>query len=384
MGEGIVTHRVGETAQAQRRPGGRLLRRYFILSTILVGGGLVTSGALELYFRSQESRAAVATLQAEMAKGAASKIEQFLKEIERALVTATQTREIVSEGLSEPYRFELLKVLKHIPSVTELSAVDREGQERLLVSRVQTALPTPLRDRRDAPEFQAAMAGKTYVGPIYFHRASEPYMTLAVPINRFVGETIGMLSAQVNLKYIWEVVSDIKAGQAGYAFVINDTGDLIAHPDISLVLQKRNLAHLEQVKRAMAAPAGTTLMTAAANNLQGQPVLSAAARIPTLGWWVFLERPSQEVYGPLYASLRRTGGLLLVALCVSLLASLLVARRVVRPIAALREGAARIGAGELAHHIDIHTGDELEALADEFNHMADQLQESYANLEQKV
>jgi signal transduction histidine kinase len=66
------------------------------------------------------------------------------------------------------------------------------------------------------------------------------------------------------------------------------------------------------------------------------------------------------------------------------LASLLISRRVVRPVQVLRQGAARIGAGDLTHRIDIRTGDELEALADEFNNMAAQLQESYASLERRV
>jgi signal transduction histidine kinase len=56
----------------------------------------------------------------------------------------------------------------------------------------------------------------------------------------------------------------------------------------------------------------------------------------------------------------------------------------VTPIRAVQTGAARIGAGALDHRIAIRTGDELEVLANQFNSMAAQLQESYANLEQKV
>ena len=50
---------------------------------------------------------------------------------------------------------------------------------------------------------------------------------------------------------------------------------------------------------------------------------------------------------------------------------------------ALQAGAARIGAGDLDHRIEVSTGDELEALADQFNRMAAQLQESYAGLERR-
>src|SRR5262249_5689311 len=65
-------------------------------------------------------------------------------------------------------------------------------------------------------------------------------------------------------------------------------------------------------------------------------------------------------------------------------AGLFLARRMVVPIQALRAGAARLGSGDLGQRIAINTGDEVEALANQFNDMAGRLQESYANLEQKV
>src|SRR5260370_34643544 len=54
------------------------------------------------------------------------------------------------------------------------------------------------------------------------------------------------------------------------------------------------------------------------------------------------------------------------------------------PIRQLQVGAERLGAGELDHRIELKTGDEIEALADRFNRMGAQLQDSYATLEAKV
>jgi signal transduction histidine kinase len=62
----------------------------------------------------------------------------------------------------------------------------------------------------------------------------------------------------------------------------------------------------------------------------------------------------------------------------------LYVRSLIGPIRALQEGATRIGRGELTSRIDVRTGDELQSLAEHFNQMAGQLQESYANLEHKV
>src|SRR5262249_61230835 len=87
---------------------------------------------------------------------------------------------------------------------------------------------------------------------------------------------------------------------------------------------------------------------------------------------------------PISASILRSVLLILGALALAVTAGLLLARRMVVPIRALRDGAARIGSGDLGQRISIKTGDDLEALGDQFNSMAAQLQESYANLERKA
>ena len=190
----------------------------------------------------------------------------------------------------------------------------------------------------------------------------------------------------MNLKFIWDVVSEIKVGKAGQAFVVDGQGALIAHPDISLVLQKADVARLEQVRSALAALAGSapSEQPAIARNLRNQQVLTAQATIPALGWTVFVEQPLEEAFAPLYASIQRTVLLLILGIALSVVGSLMLARAMVRPIRTLQAGAAKIGAGNLGDRIEVRTGDELEALATQFNSMATQLRESYAGLERKV
>ena len=68
----------------------------------------------------------------------------------------------------------------------------------------------------------------------------------------------------------------------------------------------------------------------------------------------------------------------------ALVASLFVARRVVRPLETLRNGVERISGGDMNARLDLKTGDEIEVLAEEFNKMTENLQQAYAGLEQKV
>ena len=98
------------------------------------------------------------------------------------------------------------------------------------------------------PLFVEAKAHRVYRGPVSFRKGSEPYMAIAVAAD---GKGAGVTTADVNLKFIWDVVSKIKIGTAGQAFAVDRGGVLIAHPDISLVLPKTDLSGLGQVKGAL-------------------------------------------------------------------------------------------------------------------------------------
>jgi signal transduction histidine kinase len=192
----------------------------------------------------------------------------------------------------------------------------------------------------------------------------------------------GVSIAQVNLKLIWDVVSKIKVGEHGRAYVVDSAGRLIAHPDISLVLRNTDMSRLAQVRGARAGSA--TEAVREADDIGGHRVLTAYAPVNPLGWFVFVETPIEEAYAPLYRSILRTGYVLLGALALAFIAGMFLAGRMVVPIQALRAGAARIGGGDLGQRITIKSGDEVEALANQFNDMAGKLQESYADLENKV
>ncbi len=113
-------------------------------------------------------------------------------------------------------------------------------------------------------------------------------------------------------------------------------------------------------------------------------MLTAYAPVAPLGWLVFVELPVEEAYAPLYASILRSGVLLLAALMLAVLAGISWRAGWWCRSGRCSDGAARIGSGDLDQRIAIKTGDELEALGDQFNSMAAQLQESYATLERKV
>ena len=360
---------------------GSLFRKYAVLFVILVSGALFTSGALEIYFSYQENKEALVTLQREKALGAAARIEQFVKEVERQIGWTTQPSIVAPAAAMEQRRADYFRLLRQVPPITEVSYLDAQGREQLRISRLAMDVVGSGASFAQEPRFRDPKRGKTYFSLVYFRKESEPYMTIALAGS---GDKAGVTVAEVNLKFIWDVVSQIKIGKAGHAYVVDSHGQLIAHPDISLVLKKTDLSALEQVKAALAVAAQGAGMPSIARDLDGRQVLSASAPISPLGWAVLIEQPLLEAFEPIRWSIIRTVGLALFGVMLSVLASLILARRMVRPIRALTEGAGRIGAGDLGHRLEVHSGDEIETLAEQFNTMTSQLRESYSNLEQKV
>src|SRR5512139_902633 len=271
------------TASASQRIRSRLFLKYAGLFVTVVCVALLTNGLFEIWTSYREHKDTLVRIQHEQAEAAAAKIGQFIKEIENQVGWTTQL--LWSVETIEQRRFDALRLLRQVPAITELSQVDANGKEQLRVSRLAMDLVGSGLDLSKEPRFTEAVKNKVYYGPVYFRRESEPYMTLSLAGTR---RDAGVSIAEVNLKLIWDVVSKIKVGERGHAYVVDTRGRLIAHPDISLVLRNTDMSRLAQVQAAQRGPAVSENEIPTATDLQGRTVLSAFAPVTPLGWTVFV------------------------------------------------------------------------------------------------
>ena len=355
---------------------GSLFRKYASVLMLFVGIALIAGGAAEVAFNYAETRAQVELRQGVEARAAAARIRDYLRSLE------TEVREMTDLpwGTLDPrLRLEeFRRQLKLVPAIAELRSVDSNAREQLHVSRVEPdeiASGKPVENR---PAFIAARRDGVHYGGTYFKDGSEPYITIAV---RDDGTDDRVTMAEVNLKFVGELIREIRFGAHGRAFVIDRENHLVAHPDIRHVLRKTVVTGFapEVEPGAIAHPVSQTL-----DDFDNVRVLATYAPVGVAGWWVFVEQPTDEAFAPVYASIVRTVILFVAGIVLALGAAYVLAQRLSQPILAVQQGAARLGAGDLRTRIDVRTGDEVEALANEFNLMASELQEVYSGLEKKV
>ena len=363
---------------------GSLFRKYAAVLMAFVGAALLLSGVVETALGYRETRENVDAQLATEARAGAARIEQYLKAIE------LQVREVSSLPWTERVldlqdrRDEYRRLLKRVPALAELRGIDAQGRERLRVSRVEPDVIEGGANVAGDPAYVAARAaGAAHYGATRFRDGSEPQVTLAL---RDGGADGTVTLAELDLKFVSDVVAEVRFGGEGRAYVVDRDNHLVAHPNPSHVLRRTDVGVLPQVAALRASQARNAAPRAsrAGQSLDGEPVLTTWAPIGVAGWWLFVEQPEREALAPVYASLVRTIVTTVLGIGVALVMAYLLARRLSEPILAVQHGAAKLAAGALETRIDVKTGDEVEALAEEFNRMAAQLQEVYAGLERRV
>ena len=345
-----------------------LFQKYLLVLFMAVAIPLAISGIIEAWLGYRDQRARLDQLLGVQAKAAASEIQGFIDGITNELGWLVQLP--WTDHPDERRRIDALRVFRQAPAIVSLALLDYEGRERLYVSRTGLNRIDSRADRSTDSAFVGVHSARIWFGDVSYHRGSEPYLTVAISGNR---PAVGVVIAEINLKLIWDVISAIKVGTTGLAFVLDRPGRLIAHPDISLVLRGAEEATSKPFQAMRDAIGRARAGFATGLDERGHGVAAAAAPVPGPDWTVVVEQPLSEAFGPIYAGLWRTAGLLLVGTIFSGLLAYALAHRMTEPIRLLEEGTERIGAGHFDHRISIEAGDEFQRLADSFNRMAAEL-----------
>jgi signal transduction histidine kinase len=194
----------------------------------------------------------------------------------------------------------------------------------------------------------------------------------------------GWLVGRLNLEAMWRMVDRIRVGQQGYALVVTNEGQLLAHgnPDAkSRVARGDNMATHPLVAKTLANPEEQT--ASEEYDDERGPVLGVAAHVPSLGWTVVVEQATGEAFAIPYRLQWQLG----IAIAIALLAMLTVGYfwgySFIDPILALTRGTRALAEGRLDERVIVSSTDEIGELGHAFNNMADKLVELQEDVRKK-
>jgi signal transduction histidine kinase len=363
---------------------GGIRRRLLIWGLGLFGIALTAVVAASYYYTVRQIERDAAELQSELAAVTAEHIRDFVRrKIERFSDTANSLNLYPLGSKEQQLLISLL--VKNDASFTDASIIDVRGMELLKVSDRRVYFPSDLADQSKSAKFNHAIKGDDYISGVHTSERFQPYVTLAIPLWGTAQSVVGVAAAEADLSFLWEAIGKIRFGSAGYGYLVDNRGNLIAHKDASLVLKNMNLGEVDKVREFLLSPTRSDPAPGhKGRGLIDRPVLATYAPVPDLGWAVILEEPIDAALANVEKLKRYALVLLIVSLIGGAAVIAWVSSRIIGPIRKLHHGATIIGSGDLEYRVNIDTGDEIEWLGEEFNKMAGELKVFYATLEQKV
>jgi len=270
---------------------------------------------------------------------------------------------------AEPQMLRLF--LDKNPALLEVIRMDESG--RVVASIYQdTPVLVNLFTIPQSSWFLAAKAGDPYLSRVQISAGNEPYLIMAIP-----APDGGVVAARLRMDVLWDTIADIRFGEGGQAYVIDQKGEIIAHPETDVTLAKTSLEGRPEM--IALSQASNYEWNGLYENFEGIRVRGVTASVSDTDWVVITELPQSEALAVSRTALLLIGvGMSVFGVLLVLLASHFFVRRlVVAPIEKLRAGAERLGRGSLSYRIDVVRHDEIGELAGTFNQMAGELQELY-------
>lgn len=193
---------------------------------------------------------------------------------------------------------------------------------------------------------------------------------ICLPIKNGQGSLVGAIFATVDLEEMGQKAAVIKSGKTGYAFITDNIGKIIAHPNKELVNQQADVKHLLPVQKAIAKETG-----AVSYEFEGQRKLAGYSSVATTGWGVIVQLPETEALADAREHLLISVGMVVIVAILVIFAAFAIARSLTRPIGRLVNFTQAVASGDLSQSLAIASQDEIGQLSKAFNTMTGQLKD---------
>lgn len=318
--------------------------------------------------------------------GSASRLDRFFARKTNALTKYAQDLSAANFSTIQKQQ-SLLQYAKHDEDIVSIALVDKAGNEQIVVDDQALVQRLGSVNTNTISEAAANAGNKVSIDEVIYVD-NQPRVAFTVPITaQNVSGTqaensstiSGFLIVDVDLRDMWRTVLNAPLGEEGYTYIVDAKGRLIAHPDTEFFRYHLDLSKNQQVAEFLRNPnaEAINITTISERNVK---VMSGYKAVPRTGWAIITEEPEVSLYAPVQHVYRVILWVFIASTLAAALLSFFFSRNLTRPIKSLVTGASELGEGNLDTRIRLQSKDEIGALAQKFNKMADNLNDLISNL----
>jgi putative methionine-R-sulfoxide reductase with GAF domain len=354
---------------------------FLVLSVVV----LLVSNALQVFSSMAAQQQVIAGKLQLIAQAASQPVSSFIRDKYSVLKIAAGRDNLPARSPTEQQQI-LEGLLGSDPAFRQLLTVDAQNQPVAQASRLSQTTIGQSASLLSDKLFAQVKQGQQYISSVYIDPVtSEPLVLVAIPATDAFGDFQGTLAAEVNLKFMWDVVDQLKVGESGLAYVVDEQGNLIAFGDTARVLQGENVRDLQEVGKFADNPSSTDAgMPEVATGILGTTVVGTYAPLGTPAWAVVTELPWEEAYRDVIQQILVSLVITIVIATLAGVAGAYLARRLAKPLVSLTGTATRIADGEIGLQAAVGGTSEVASLATAFNSMTLELRNLIGSLEERV
>ena len=346
---------------------------------------LLVSGSINIYNIFVSNKNVIAKQQQVIAGNVVNQVRSFIQD---KFVILSSVSSVSNLGTidSEAQKLILSKLLGLDSSFRQIVLLDSQNRELNRVSRLSNSALGQLNNKHIKEVLSQMSSNKVSFSPVFVDEVTyEPVIVIAVPIKNILGDKTGIILAEVNLKFMWDIIGSMKIGKKGLAYVVDREGKLIAFSDVGRVIKGENLSKLSKVSHYIKSKNLTIEPTAdISKGILGTNAVASYVPLGQPDWAVMIELPVMEAYAPLINSMILSILVMIFSFLFAIIIGIYLSKRISQPIIYLRDATKIISKGELNTKIEVSSKNEIGDLAENFNQMVASLGSIIVNTKQTI
>lgn len=332
---------------------------------------LLGNSAINTYINYNSNCELVENQQHIIADEAVKQVRNYIHKKIDMMSSIVLVSDLTEEDVESQKRI-MSRLLNVDSSFRQLALLNHQGNEVSRISRLASSLDGQLTEENTKELFSNIDTKDFYISSVFIDEMSfEPIILLATPIKDVLGDLKGALLAEINLKFMWDVVASMEIGEEGTAYVVDRKGDLIAFHDVSRVIKGENLLNINLISKFAK---GENSQEDEINSERSKGILGKKAVITyvPLGepdWAIVVEIPVSEADAPIIRSIWITILIIFFGFAFAIFAGIFISDRITKPIKKLRDATRVISKGDLDAQINVDCNNEIGELATNFNYM---------------